>query len=132
MTLASIWRCGYVSGGRVRLAAVHSAAARRIDDRGRRSALRVRDPRNSRHHRALRAVQGWSCVPPRTRAASVLPALRVRTCRGAVCPRHLELRRAAQHATMTERLDITAAELVADPSLIGDVTPDRVPVLLAQ
>ena len=33
---------------------------------------------------------------------------------------------------MTERLDITAAELVADPSLIGDVTPDRVPVLLAQ
>jgi hypothetical protein len=33
---------------------------------------------------------------------------------------------------MTEPLSITAAELVADPSLIGDVSADRIPALLAQ
>lgn len=33
---------------------------------------------------------------------------------------------------MTEHLGITAAELLADPSLIDDVSADRIPALLAQ
>src|SRR5262245_50784534 len=34
--------------------------------------------------------------------------------------------------TVETSIGITAAELVADPSLIGDIAPDRIPALLAQ
>src|SRR5215471_21357274 len=35
-----------------------------------------------------------------------------------------------QHGMTTGDLNVTAAELMADPSLIGDIAPDRVPELL--